>query len=288
MAFDTHELSRFLGRPVELYVFTRQSKVWRFTSAARDVVVGGETYLAAPGFERSAIRESNERAKNNVTIKFAFLSDPAAVEYPPTQALGLNWHPYPPSDTIYVDCMTYHADDPDAQVVIDWTGKVLQPKFASKTMMELVCSPNRAAKGAWVGGARRVQRACDVPVYSQGLGMCNLDPDDWEVEATVSAVSGHTLSAPEFARADGIEWPGGFAQWTRADGIVETRTIRAAAGLSITLDYGATGLAGVTAVKAWPGCPHNWAGCTARGNADNYGGCMFMPTKSSFDGTRAV
>lgn len=287
MGFNLRELSRFLGRPIQLFAFTRQASVWRYTTADRDVTVGGHTWTAAPGISRSAIRESGERAKNNVTIKVPFLTDPSAGEYPPTQALGLNWHPYPPSDTIYVDCMTYHADDPDAEVVIDWTGKVLQPKIRG-VELELVCSPSRAAKGAWVGGARRVQRACDVPVYSQGLGMCNLDPDDWEVEANVTDVTGLTLSAPEFARGDDIAWDGGFVRWTRADGVVETRTIKAASGLAVTLDYGASSLAGLTSVKAWPGCPHNWAGCLARANTDSYGGCMCLPQKSAFDGTRAI
>jgi hypothetical protein len=104
-----------------------------------------------------------------------FLGRP--VQLPPTQELGLNWHPYPPSDPVSVTCLSYHADDPDAEVIVDWSGRVLQPKITG-TMMELVCTPSRAARGAWVGGARRVQRSCDVPVYSQGLGMCNLNPDD--------------------------------------------------------------------------------------------------------------
>ncbi|KAF1697996.1 hypothetical protein CSC62_07575 [Pseudoxanthomonas jiangsuensis] len=287
MGFNLRELSRFLGRPVQLFAFTRQNRVWRFTTADRDVTVGEHVYLSAPGISRTAIRESGERAKNNVTIKLPFLTDPGAIELPPTQDLGRNWLPYPPSDPVYVDCMTYHADDPDAEVIIDWTGKVLQPK-CNGTLLELVCSPSRAAKGAWVGGAPRIQRACDRPVYSQGIGQCNLDPDAWEVEATVTDVDGLTLTAAEFERDDGIEWPGGFVQWERADGIVETRTIRAASGLTLTLDYGAADLGEVTSLKAWPGCPHNWAGCTARDNNKNYGGCLCMPGKSAFDGTRAV
>ena len=287
MDFNLRELSRFLGRPVQLFVFTRQTRVWRFTTADRDVPVGGHVYLSARGMSRSEVRETAEPAKNRVKIKVPFLTDPDAAEYPPTQALGLNWHPYPPSDPVYVTCLSYHAGDPDAELIVDWSGRVLQPKI-NGAMMELVCTPSRAARGAWVGGARRAQRACDVPVYSQGIGMCNLDPDDWEVEVTVTDVDGLTITAAEFERDDGIAWDGGLVQWTREDGIVETRTINASAGLSITLDYGASSLAGVTDLKAWPGCPHNWAACNLRDNTDNYGGCMCMPNKSAFDGTRAV
>lgn len=285
--FEFRELSRFLGRPVQLYVFARQSVTWRYTSADRDVTVGGHTYTAAPGITRSEIRETAERAKNKVTIKFPFLTDPDAVQLPATQALGLNWHPYPPSDPVSVTCLSYHADDPDAEVIVDWSGRVLQPKITG-TMMELVCTPSRAARGAWVGGARRVQRSCDVPVYSQGLGMCNLNPDDWEVEVNVSNVDGLTITGDELERDDGIKWDGGFVQWERDDGIVETRTIRASSGLSITLDYGASSLQGITTLKAWPGCPHNWEACEKRNNTDNYGGCICLPVTNAFDGTRAV
>lgn len=287
MAFDLRELSRFFGRPVQLFAFTRQNRVWRYTTADRDITVGGHVYLSATGISRTEIRETAERAKNNVTIKLPFLRDPAALELPPTQALGYNWHPHPPSDTVHVRCMALHFGDPDAQVITEWMGKVLQPKF-SATMLELVCSPSRAAKGAWVGGAPRAQIACDRPVYSQGLGQCNLDPAAWVVDADVTDVDGLTITSPAFERDDGIAWPGGFVQWTRPDGIVETRTIKRASGLTITLDYGAADLGELVQLQAWPGCPHNWAGCAARGNTDNYGGCMQMPTKSPFDGTRTV
>jgi len=285
--FKLRELSRFLGRPVQLVTFARQGVAWRYCTADRDITVGGHTYLSARGMTVSEIRDTAERAKNNVTITVPYLVDPSAPDMPVTQPLGDNWRPYVPSDEVRVVIMSMHHDDPDAEVQTNWHGHVAQPKFRDATL-DLVCAPGRMARGGWVGRAPRWSRACEVPVYSQGEGMCNLDPGAWAVPATLTGVSGLTVTAPEFVRTDGIAWPGGYVEWTRDDGIVEMRTIKAASGQAITLDYGAADLEPGLEVIARPGCPHNWAGCSARNNTDNYGGCMTMPGKSPFNGFRAV
>ena len=43
-------------------------------------------------------------------------------------------------------------------------------------------------------------------------------------------------------------------------------TIPSTSSSIVVLNSSASSLAGVTSVKAWPGCPHNWAGCLARAN----------------------
>ncbi|MBD9368862.1 phage BR0599 family protein [Xanthomonas sp. XNM01] len=284
MAFDLRELSRWFGKPIQLVTFARQGVAWRFCTADRPISAGGHDYLPE-AITISEIRDTAERAKNNVTITLPYSLDPLADVLPATQALGDNWRPYVPSDEVRVVIMSLHHGDDEVQT--NWHGHVAQPKYKAASL-ELVCAPGRMSRGGWVGRAPRWSRPCELPVYSQGEGMCNLDPAAWAVPATLTDVDGLTLTAPEFERADGIAWPGGYIEWTRADGIVEMRTIKSAAGLTITLDYGASDLAAALNVVARPGCPHNWAGCTARANTDNYGGCMTMPGRSPFNGTRAV
>ena len=128
--FDAFETSRFLGRPVRLFVFTRQALVWRFASADRDIVIGADTYLAAQ-IERDEIKQTAERAKDKLGIRFAYLRDPDAPAeiIPSTQTLGDNWHPYPPSDTVSVRCLATHYGDTDPPAV-EWIGVVTQPKFS--------------------------------------------------------------------------------------------------------------------------------------------------------------
>lgn len=105
------------------------------------------------------------------------------------------------------------------------------------------------------------------------------------VEATVTALAGLTLTAAAFAGLPSGRLAGGFVRWARAaDGLIEFRTIKAHAGNTITLDYGALDLAVDLVLRAYPGCAHNWADCGYHENRHNYGGDLWMPVKNPFDG----
>ena len=118
---DSLELSRFFGRPYRLFLFTRQGLTWRFCTTDTDQEAGGNDYLSAQ-IDRSEIRQTVERDKDKIKITLAYLRDPTAAEFPVTQSLGDNWHPYAPSDTIRVVCMASHVgslDPPDERDQID-------------------------------------------------------------------------------------------------------------------------------------------------------------------------
>lgn len=272
--FETFELSRFLGRPVRLFVFQRQSVVWRFCNADRDLIIGGNTYLAAP-IDRGEIKQTAERAKDKLTIKLAYLRDPAAPEFPATQVLGDNWHPYIPSDPIAVTCLATHYGDTDPPAV-EWSGIVTQPSFTD-VELTLTCEEGPAIAKARNQGPKW-QRACWKTVYSTGLRGCNLALDAFDVSATLSAVSGLVVTAAAFASAP-LALDGGWVEWTRIDGLVERRSIMAHSGGNLTLLYGAADLAAGLAVTARPGCQQTWAACDARGNTINYGGAIYKPRK---------
>src|SRR6185312_9057092 len=99
----------------------------------------GNTYLAA-AIARSAIKQTVETPQDQITINFPYVRDPSAPETPVTQPLGDNWHPYVPADTVGVVCMAYHANDPDAETVVEWQGRVAQPKFTDGKL-DLICKP---------------------------------------------------------------------------------------------------------------------------------------------------
>lgn len=277
--FETLELSRFLGRPIHLFVFMRQSLVWRFASCDRDIVIGGVTYRAA-AIERSEIKQTAERAKDKITIKFAYLRDPAAPEYPVTQPLGDNWHPYIPSDPVHVTCLSTHLGD-DSAPVVEWIGEVTQPKFGD-VELELTCEPGSDLDRARNQGPK-FQRGCWKTVYSTGLWGCKLDPDAFRTDAALSGAAGLALTAAPFASAP-FSLAGGYLVWTRTDGLVERRSIMAHAGATIQVLYGAADLASGLSVIARPGCPRTWAACEARGNTRNYGGAIYKPVKNPMDG----
>ncbi|GAB3755194.1 phage BR0599 family protein [Lysobacter olei] len=277
--FETFELGRFTGRPVHLFVFTRQGLTWRYASSDRDIVIGGNTYLAAQ-IERSEIKVTAERAKDRLTIKLAYVRDPAAPEFPVTQPLGDNWHPYIPSDPVHVVCLSTHVGDTDPPAV-EWMGVVTQPKFGD-VELELICEPTNGYARARNQGPKW-QRGCWKTVYSEGLRGCNLSRDAFKVDGTLTAVAGLTVTAAAFATAP-LPLVGGYLTWTRTDGLEERRSIMAHTGDTVTLLYGAADLAGGMAVTARPGCPRTWAACEARSNTVNYGGSVYKPVKNPMDG----
>ena len=163
-------LNRWGNRPVHLFVFTRQHLVWRYCTADRDLEINGNTYLSAQ-IERGEIKQTVERAKDKLGIKFAYLLDPTAPEYPATQVLGDNWWPYIPTDTVNVVCLEYDAGT-GAAPAVQWMGEVTQPKF-SDVEMELICEPNNGFARARNQGPKW-QRGCWKTVYSTGPRGCNL------------------------------------------------------------------------------------------------------------------
>lgn len=278
--FDDFELSGRGGKPRHLFVFMRQALAWRFGTGARDVVIGGNTYLAAP-IARSEIKQTVEKPQDQVTITFPYMRDPSAPELPVTQSLGDNWFPYVPGDTVGVVCMAYHANDPDLQTIVEWQGRVAQPKFTDGKL-ELTCLPSKRLMSALRQGPKWQRSDWKVPYAPAPRGM-GLLRADYEFAATLTAVSGLTLTAAAFATST-YNLAGGELSWTRASGIVERRMILSHTGTSIMLLYGGAELAAGLAVTALPTCGHTWADFAARGNTDEYGGSVYMPIDDAYNG----
>lgn len=286
MGFNLFETSRWAGQPVHVFTFARGTVVRRFCTADRDQVIGGVTYVAS-GMSRSPVRQTAERTKNKVTLTFPYLRNPfmAPGEYPPTQDLGDWWHPYPPGGPVIVTCASVHLGDPDQELSEFWTGRVEQPKFVSDTEMQLVCVQGHARSRAR-GQGPRLQRGCWKTHYSTGLDGCNMDPDTHAVTGALTHVTGLTLRCAAFATA-AFSLNGGFLRWTRTDGLVERRSIMSHSGDTITIPYGALDLAPGLEVYAAVGCARNWEACSGFENTIHFGGNVYKPRKSPFDGTLA-
>lgn len=244
MAFEALETSRFGGRPVRLYEFRRQSLVWRYSGSGADVVAGGNTYQGAT-IKRSEIEQTAQREKNKLTITAAYLLSPDAGAYPVTQPLGDNWRPYTPADTISVVCLAAHIGD-SGPPAVEWSGIVSQVAYTD-TELTLTCEPGQAIGQARNQGARW-QRGCWKTVYSTGLRGCNLSAAPIPIEATLTAVAGSDVTAPEFAGPPRA-LVGGTVDWQTPDLVQHSASITAHTGSTITLDD-VTGLEIGSAVTA--------------------------------------
>lgn len=344
MTSEARERSWDAGKPIALFRFTRGNVSWFYTSSDRPEIHNGDTYEPA-SIWRSSIKQGSERAKLSIKVTL-----------PSTLSVASNWRPYPPSDAIVLTCFVRHVGETDAMA--EWVGRVVAPSFDGATLT-LTGEPSSTTSRRQ-GNKRCWQRGCGLALYSQGVGMCNLDPAavpvpatltavdglvltaaafstsprslvagrlEWldgsqviqeraivahagtsvtldsgsaelipalavtaytkplYVEATLTAVSGLSLTATAFATLPSGRLAGGYIEWTRAsDGLVEFRSIKGHSGSDITLDYGGLDLAVGLQLRAYPGCAHTWADCGYYENRGNYGGDLWMPVKSPFDG----
>ncbi|WQI22634.1 phage BR0599 family protein [Stenotrophomonas maltophilia] len=282
--FEAFETSRFLGRPVHLFLFTLQGNSYRFASGARDMTIGSgdgaRLYRSAAGIERSAVNETSERSQNKLTIKMPFLLNPAAAELPVTQEFGRIFRPFAPSGRVSVVCMKVHSNDPDLRAVIEWTGLVVSPRFTDTTLT-LTCERNNSRKG-FRGNTGRFTRGCWKALYQCGVAM-----SDHAVAAVLSYAGGATLRSAAFAAFPAGRLEGGVVVWGRANGLVETRTINSHSGDTITLNYPGPELAEGLEVTVAPGCAHTHTDCgTYFQNTPNYGGQPQLNVENPFDGHR--
>ncbi|HEX7383352.1 MAG TPA: DUF2163 domain-containing protein, partial [Burkholderiaceae bacterium] len=232
MTFRASELLRFGGKPTQLFRFTRQSAEWCYTNADHDVVVGDRTYVAAP-IKRSEIKQTSEAPQDKITINVPYVLDPNAAEKPVTQALGDNWNPFIPSDSIQVVCMAMHLNDPDRQVAVEWIGFVSQPAY-SDGKLELTCLPPGSISKARYQGPK-FQRGCWKTLNSTGPRGCNLPRDKFAVPAKITALDGLTATLSATHIAD-LPRSGTWLSW----GASEQRSVTGGTGqtLAIAKDTG--------------------------------------------------
>lgn len=274
-------MSRFGNREVRLFRFELGGLIWLFAQADRNVMAGSSYWIGA-GIERDEIKQNSERAQDKLKIRMDYLRDPNApvALLRPTQVLGDVWHPYVPSATVRVSCFTLTTA---GELLHDWSGEVRQPKFTD-TELELTCVPGNARAEARNQGLK-FQRSCTKTPYSTGIRGCNLNPDDFRIDAVLSGASGLTLTAAAFADAP-LSLLQGWLTWTRSNGIVERRTIVEHSGSSVRLLYGGAELASGLAVSVLPNCPGTFAACAARREDPelHYGGAIYEPVENPYEG----
>jgi hypothetical protein len=251
-----------------LFRFTRGTRSWFYSSSDRTELHNGDTYEPAP-ISYGSIKQGSERAKLKVKI-----------ELPATLPVAANWRPYPPSDAVVLTIFNRHVGETDA--LVEWMGRVVGPEFDGP-LLELTGEPSTTSNRR-KGNVRTWQRGCGLVLYGAGNGMCNVDKAAHAVAASLTAVTGLSLTAAAFGALPAGRLAGGFVEWERADGLVEFRTIKGHVGSTVTLDYGGLDLAPGLAVTAYPGCAHNWADCGYYSNQPNYGGDLWMPIKGPYDG----
>jgi uncharacterized phage protein (TIGR02218 family) len=268
LTYDAREKSAYDGEPVEIYKFDREGvKVWRYTSADRDIIYGGEVYLAAP-IKRNDIEGSQDVERTALKITM-----PADEDFPEQFIYS------PPTDRIMVEVRRYHYLD--SEIAFLWVGRVVNVEHREFEAIILCESSISSLKRPTL---RRVyQTTCPHLLYGPE---CAIDKSSWAVIATLSAgTSGITLKSAVFAGYVDGYFAGGFVE------ILISGNLNRAFVVSHTGDTLTTGLPLQGAVvgldvTAYPGCDHSLDTCVAKfSNNVNYGGFPFIPEKNPMNGT---
>lgn len=268
MTYDSREQSVQGGAPVELYMFARNAKIWRYTSAEQDIADSSETWVSAP-ITRTAVETNTEQARNALKLTV-----------PRNLEVAELFRHAPPTDVIAVTVFRFHRGEEEDAAVI-WIGRLLNVSFEGASAI-LTCEP--VSTSLKRQGLRRLsQKQCPLVLYQQGDGQCNVDREAHKIDTVITDASGVTVTVAALLAKP---YAGGWIEYEDADGNFERRFIRSFSGLVLTLNFPFNGLESATAVTVYPGCDHTMETCDGEyDNLPNYGGHPFTPQKNPFSGT---
>lgn len=256
---------------IDLFKIVVGARTWRLTSAEKPQTYLDEFYTPT-AMGRGETESKNSLAKANLDVKL-----PLGHELSVRLLTSLY-------DEV-VSLTLFNDDGEDVAVV--WKGRLasIKPENTHLTLMfESIFTSLRRP-----GLRARFQKSCRHALYFPG---CNLNMADFEVPATLSAISGTTLTVPEAAsQADGY-YIGGMAQ--AADGTLAFITNHVGDQIVVQrvpypfitqLEEEGAG----TAISIYPGCDHRRATCIAKfNNLLNYGGFDWIPRKNPMGGSSIV
>lgn len=269
MTYATYELSVDQGEPLLLFDFFAGTAHWRYTSADRPITFAGGMFMPLAISAGNIIQGQEIRQK---TLK---------VTVPRDADIVTQLQIYPPSTDLALAVFARHYSDPDAETIAAWVGRV-KSQMQKSSLVELACEP--AYTGVQTAGLRRRwQINCPHVLYGPG---CGLAAALQKVVATLTGVSGFTVSSADFVLPGGLSFAGGYLEWASGRGYFERRTIDSVylPTHTLTLAYGSPDLVPSLEVNAYPGCRHNGDDCTDFGNILNYGGDLYIPSKNPMDG----
>jgi uncharacterized phage protein (TIGR02218 family) len=267
MPYDVQEFSIKDGRPYFLYQFARGAVVTRLAAHPVALSVGGFTWQPSP-IAHDILEQGGNVERSELELVLP-LSDSFAITLlsPQTQVMTV---------TIFRG----HFSDVSAELRQYWKGRVVGARSSGTTVT--VKTENVFTSLRRPGCRVRVQRTCRHDLYGHG---CNLNRLDWDIDASITAISGLNLTVPA---------AGGYADGKFRAGMIEWNTvfgyIQAHSGSTLQLITDMPGLddalaGGAQACKIYPGCDRSLDGafgCTSFNNHLNFGGFRWIPTQNPF------
>jgi len=269
----------FGQKPYWLYEFVSGAVTTRFTSYPQSLT--RLTFLwTAEAIEHSDIRQTANRDKDNVNIKFA-LSNTFARQFLEPPGVGIT------TVTIYKGFI----NDLDNELAIKFRGRVLGASIDDRTI-ELQCVPGSVILRRKALPAV-VQKSCRHAHYGPG---CGLDYNTFKVAGNITAMSANnrTLTVSEAALQANGYYRAGLLEWVDPSAVTRLEMIEKHVGNQITIMSEILGLreafdaSSPQSINIAPGCSLNVQVCSNTfSNILNYGGLPYLRT-NPFDGRSIV
>ncbi len=267
MSYDARESSISSGQPFELFLFETQDQIWRLTSAAETRLYQGAAY------DPEVIDRTNTSASSEVK------GGHIKVTIPKDHPIAQLFISFIPSTPLTLVIFRGHDGEPDGEVKVAFTGRVLLGRFTTEDTCELECAPDTEILKRSIATAC-YQRPCNRILFDAGCGLSNAL---WRILGTVQFISvdGLAVTIPECAsKSDG---------WFAAGHIekeASRRMIISHVGSQLMLINPMNGLNEGDSVFVYAGCDHSYSGsngCSTKfGNGANFLGWEWIPAKNPF------
>lgn len=267
MSYDSKEQSVAEGQPFELYLFQTQGEAWRFTSADESRMYRGQSY------DPEVVIRTNTSA--NSEVKGGHIR----VTVPKDNPVAQLFISFIPSTPLTLVIYRGHEGEPESEMKVAFTGRVLLGRFTTEDTCELDCAPDTEVLKRSIATAC-FQRQCNRILFDPG---CGLDRDLWRVQGTVQAVSadGLVVTIPACA-AKASGW---FTLGYLEKGL-DRRMVAQHSGAEVTLMNPMSGLNVGDLVRVYPGCDRTYSGpngCTVKfDNGVHFMGWEWMPATNPF------
>lgn len=270
MAFDTLESSIEDGRPIYLYKFTLNDKVWRYTSADEDQVIGDFVWEAVP------ISDSGRKQTGETN------TDALSIETVATIAPSRIYADFPPARPMAVAILRTHAQEP-TDMKVTYVGEVSQHTFSTDPGKVVFVCETIAASMRREGLRLAWQRDCPYALYDPVT--CKANKELHKVVFTIEYVTGSQLNSSGLVLpfADGLA--GGFFEWLDPERGIERRAIERSGEHYLVVFGSMYGLEVGQEITAYRGCARTVQACISFDNLPNYGGIPDLAGKSPFDGS---
>ena len=263
MAYDTFETSTESGRPIELFEFTIDTTVYRYTNAEDDITYSAEIYTSETIMRTSPTLSSSEGGRQQMEITLP-ADNPIAERY-----IGIV-----PADRVSLRVLRFHRGDSPNGIVL-WDGRVVSVKFEKNGGAARLYSVSSESALSRPCPGRKYQSMCNHTLYD---GLCQAVKASNKYSGNCSAVSGATITV-DGVGSEGADWAvGGTVEYGN-----EKRLVTAQSGNVLTLQIPFPESPAGSAVDVYAGCDHLLTTCASKfSNEDNFGGFPYVPWVNPF------